>query len=72
MSDRPRMTLAAPSAILQGVGLHSGADASLRLLPASAGSGLVFRLLPSGQEIAACAANVIDTSRCTRLGTNGT
>ena len=72
MSERPRMTLAAPSATIQGVGLHSGADASLRLLPASVGSGLVFRLLPSGQEIAACAANVIDTSRCTRLGTNGT
>ena len=66
------MTLATPSAILQGVGLHSGAGASLRLLPASAGSGLVFRLLPSGQEIAACAANVIDTTRCTRLGTDGT
>jgi len=66
------MTLATPSAILQGVGLHSGADASLRLLPAPAGVGLVFRLLPSGQEIAACAANVIDTTRCTRLGTDGT
>lgn len=62
------MTLAVPSANLEGVGLHSGADASLRLLPAPTGTGLVFRLLPGGQEIRACAANVTDTSRCTRLG----
>ncbi len=71
MSERLRVTLAAPSAILEGVGLHSGADASLRLLPAPSGTGLVFRLLPGGQEIRACTANVTDTSRCTRLGASG-
>ena len=71
MSPRPRFTLAAPSRILQGVGLHSGAIVSLRLLPASASVGLVFRDGPTGQEIPALAANVIDTSRCTRLGVKG-
>ena len=67
MTGRARITLAAPSAALFGVGLHSGADASVRLLPASAGTGLVFRRRADGQEISALAANVGDTSRCTRL-----
>ena len=69
MSERARVTLAAPSAVLSGVGLHSGADASVRLLPAPAGTGLVFHA--GGQEIPARAANVCDTSRCTRLRANG-
>jgi len=67
MSERSRQTLAAPSAILSGVGLHSGADASVRLLPAPLGTGLVFRRQFDGQEIPALASNVSDTSRCTRL-----
>lgn len=67
MSERRRVSLAQPSAVLSGVGLHSGADASLRLLPAPVGSGLVFRRRSDGQEIKALAANVSDTSRCTRL-----
>lgn len=71
MSDGPRLTLAAPTAVFQGVGLHSGADASVRFLPALEGSGLVFRDRATGQEIAARAANVTDTSRCTRLSENG-
>lgn len=71
MTERPRRTLAAPSGVLRGVGLHSGAGASVRFLPAPAGSGLVFRAAASGQEIPARAANVTDTSRCTRLGWNG-
>jgi UDP-3-O-[3-hydroxymyristoyl] N-acetylglucosamine deacetylase len=67
MIERARRTLAAPSAELSGVGLHSGADASVRLLPALSGTGLVFRRRADGQEIPALAANVCDTSRCTRL-----
>ena len=67
MTERARVTLAAPSAVFSGVGLHSGVGASVRLLPASPGAGLVFRRRPDGQEISALAANVGDTSRCTRL-----
>ena len=67
MTERPRVTLAAPSAVFSGVGLHSGAGASVRLLPALPGTGLVFRRSSDGQEIPALAANVSDTSRCTRL-----
>ena len=67
MSDRPRVTLAASSSLLTGVGLHSGADASVCLHPAYPGAGLVFRDAATGQEIPGRAANVSDTSRCTRL-----
>ncbi len=67
MSEQARFTLAAPSAVLSGVGLHSGADASVRLLPAPSGAGLIFRRRSDGQEIPALAANVSGTSRCTRL-----
>lgn len=71
MTERARLTLAAPSVVLSGVGLHSGADASVRLLPAPSGTGLVFRRRADGQEIPALAANVGDTSRCTRLKSSG-
>ena len=71
MSERARVTLAAPSVVLSGVGLHSGAGASVRLLPAPPGFGLVFRRQGDGQEIPALAANVWDTSRCTRLRLGG-
>ena len=71
MSGRRRQTLAAASAVLSSVGLHSGADASVRLLPAPSGHGLVFRRQDGGQELAALVSNVSDTSRCTRLGASG-
>lgn len=71
MTERPRVTLAEPSGTLRGVGLHSGADAAVRFLPAPAGAGLTFRHPRTGQEIPARAANVTDTSRCTRLGLDG-
>jgi len=67
VTERARATLAAPSAVFSGVGLHSGAGASVRLLPAPLGTGLVFRRRADGQEIPALAANVSGTSRCTRL-----
>lgn len=71
MSGRRRQTLASASVVLSGVGLHSGADASVRLLPAPSGTGRVFRRVKSGQELAALVSNVSDTSRCTRLTLDG-
>lgn len=67
MIGRARTTLGASTETYTGVGLHSGADASVCLRPAPAGTGRVFRHRDSGQEIAARAENVSDTSRCTRL-----
>jgi len=71
VNERSRVTLVAPSLVFTGVGLHSGADASVCFHPAPSGAGLIFRDRGSGQEIPARAANVTDTSRCTRLGLNG-
>lgn len=71
MSGRARQTLAQPSAVLSGVGLHSGAGASVRLLPAPSCTGLRFRRCSDGQELPAQVPNVSDTSRCTRLSVSG-
>lgn len=71
MTERPRITLAASSKVFTGVGLHSGADAAVCFQPAPPVAGLIFRDRVSGQEIPVRAANVTDTSRCTRLGANG-
>jgi UDP-3-O-[3-hydroxymyristoyl] N-acetylglucosamine deacetylase len=53
-----------------GVGLHSGAPVSLTLLPAPANHGVVFVRtdLPSGVDIPALAAHVVDTELATTLG----
>jgi len=51
-----------------GVGLHSGAEASMRLIPAPAGSGIVFRRTDlDGFEISANARNVAKVSYATSL-----
>ena len=71
MSLRSRYTLAAPTSVLSGVGLHSGKSVSVRVLPGPPISGIVLRDWDSGQEIPALAVNVVDTSRCTILGVAG-
>lgn len=55
-----------------GVGLHSGAPVRMRLLPASAGSGVVFRRTDlDGFEIAATGRNVAKVSYATSLMRQG-
>jgi UDP-3-O-[3-hydroxymyristoyl] N-acetylglucosamine deacetylase len=51
---------------LSGLALHSGKEASVRLLPAAADAGIVF--VVRGQKIPALAENVTDTTRGTSLG----
>ncbi|MCR0984420.1 UDP-3-O-acyl-N-acetylglucosamine deacetylase [Roseomonas populi] len=51
-----------------GVGLHSGARASLTLHPAEAGQGIVFRRSDLGVEIPARHDQVTDTRLCTAIG----
>ena len=67
LAGRPRRTLASPSALLEGVGLHSGAGASVRVLPAAPGTGRRFRDRESGQEFPATASNAEESARCTVL-----
>jgi UDP-3-O-[3-hydroxymyristoyl] N-acetylglucosamine deacetylase len=52
----------------QGIGLHSGAAVSMRLIPAPAGSGVVFRRMDlDGFEIPANGRNVAKVSYATSL-----
>lgn len=55
---------------IKGIGLHSGCETTLRLIPASAGHGIVFERtdLPARPRIKALYSNVVDTRNCTCLG----
>lgn len=55
---------------LEGVGLHTGLAARVRLRPAPAGSGFAFRV-EDGVTIPARAEYVVDTRRATVLGAEG-
>src|SRR5499433_3833558 len=56
----------------QGIGLHSGAPVTLRILPAPAGTGIVFRRVdPDGFEIEAIGRNVAKVSYATSLQKKG-
>jgi UDP-3-O-[3-hydroxymyristoyl] N-acetylglucosamine deacetylase len=64
-------TVAAPIE-LTGVGLHSGAPVTMRLLPAAAGSGIVFRRTDLDNfEIAATGRNIAKVSYATSLMRQG-
>jgi UDP-3-O-[3-hydroxymyristoyl] N-acetylglucosamine deacetylase len=64
-------TIAAPLAF-EGVGLHSGAPVTMRLLPAPAGSGIVFRRTDLDNfEIPAVGRNVAKVSYATSLMRQG-
>jgi len=59
----------------EGVGLHTGAEASVEVQPAPPGTGIVFVLAAGTQgkstRFSAVAENVVDTSRATVLGHDG-
>jgi UDP-3-O-[3-hydroxymyristoyl] N-acetylglucosamine deacetylase len=55
-----------------GVGLHSGKRVNMRLVPASAGTGIVFKRTDLGSAyIPVCAAEVLSTFYATTIGING-
>ena len=51
-----------------GVGLHSGRPINVRLVPAAAGHGIVFRRTDLGVSIPARFDAVVDTRLCTMVG----
>ncbi len=60
------------SIVLSGIGLHSGAPVQLRLLPAAAGTGIVFRRTDLDNfEIPAIGRNVAKVSYATSLMRQG-
>ena len=72
MTTPRQRTLAAPVEAA-GVGLHTGASVTLRILPGEVQSGIRFRRtdLEGKPEIPALVANVVDTDRGTTLGLDG-
>jgi UDP-3-O-[3-hydroxymyristoyl] N-acetylglucosamine deacetylase/3-hydroxyacyl-[acyl-carrier-protein] dehydratase len=68
--SKPRQKTIVNPQELSGVGLHTGASAVMRLLPAPAGSGVVFRRtdVEGSGPIEATVAHVVDTDRGTTLG----
>lgn len=67
LNRRRRRTLVGATDKLDGIGLHSGVAAWVRLSPAAPGSGLVFVDHADRQEVPARVENVYDTTRCTQL-----
>jgi len=67
--SRKQRTLKEPVSY-SGIGIHTGRCAAVRLLPAAAGTGIVFKRvdLPDGPLIPATVEHVADTSRSTTLG----
>ncbi len=57
----------------KGVGLHSGADVSVRILPAEADTGISFLRsdIPGSTKIPATVKNVVATSYATTIGLKG-
>ena len=67
MSTRAEQTTVARPVIKEGIGLHTGADCALTLLPAELDAGIIF-VCGSGVEVPATVENVVDAERCTALG----
>ncbi len=55
----------------EGIGLHTGRQASMRLLPAPVDTGIVFDRLDKGVSIKADVFSVVETSFATTLGYGG-
>lgn len=64
-----QQTLSSPLEIC-GIGLHSGVNVSLRLLPSEENTGIVFcrKDIATKPRISALYSNVVDTRNCTCLG----
>ena len=52
-----------------GIGLHSGCNVTVKILPANVNTGIVFKRtdLPEVTEVAALYSNVADTRNCTAV-----
>ena len=65
-----RQTTIGESVLFSGIGIHTGEEVTMKLCPAPAGTGIVFKRvdLPGHPEIPARLEYVIDTNRCTSIG----
>ncbi len=72
MENMMQQTLAVPVKY-SGIGLHSGKDVTMQLLPGAENTGIIFVRtdLPGRPEIPALAENVSSTVRATTISANG-
>lgn len=64
-----RFATVAKAIVVTGVGIHTGARGNVTLAPAPFGEGITF--YRDGVAIPARTSSVVDTARCTVLGTEG-
>src|SRR5262249_35989298 len=57
---------------LSGIGLHSGKAVHVKISPAPANFGIVFRVVGHSEPIPAAPESVIDSHYATTVGRNGT
>ena len=70
VSDQPQRTIA-ESAVLYGLGLHSGASTGMSILPLPPDSGIHFLTLPTNTLIPAYVDAVADTGYATTVAAGG-
>lgn len=56
----------------EGIGLHTGREASVRIRPAPIDTGIVFNRIDKGTAIKADVFSVVETAFATTIGLNGT
>jgi UDP-3-O-[3-hydroxymyristoyl] N-acetylglucosamine deacetylase/3-hydroxyacyl-[acyl-carrier-protein] dehydratase len=70
MPNTPRQNTIARPGDMQGVGLHTGAEVRMRILPAPVGTGVVFRRtdVADAPEVPALVSHVVGTELGTSIG----
>lgn len=70
----PKQNTVKSAVQVNGIALHTGVRASLRILPAAENTGIVFRRvdMPGSPEVKALAGNVIDVRRATTIASRTT
>ena len=70
----PKQNTVKGPAVVKGIALHTGARASLRILPAPPNTGIVFRRvdMPGAPEVKAVVGNVVDVRRATTIASRTT
>lgn len=64
-----RSTLHQPTRVVSGIGVRSGLEVSVRLLPGRVGAGLLLRRTDLGRELPLHLSHALDLPNCSAIGT---